>query len=211
MKTEKTSPETVGKLPKKLDKRVRTWAFVAYPDSAPEGWEQIIDAQHVPWCRSPLHDQDKNPDGEPKKAHWHCILAFEGVKTYEQVAAITAAVNGTIPQPVDSLRGYVRYLVHMDNPEKAQYSRSDIACFGGMDIADYLTNTKTAELSVQKEMLQYIIDNNVQEYEELVIYAMYNNDAWFESLANRSTYFINAFIKSRRNRIKDELEEMRRK
>ena len=185
---------------KKQQKRVRTWAFVTYPESAPADWEQIIDANHVPWCRSPLHDLDKNPDGTEKKPHWHVIVNFEGVKTYEQVLAITQSVCGTIPQPVDSIKGYVRYLAHLDNPEKAQYNKADIKVFGGMDIDEYLQNTKTAELAIQKDMIQYIIDNDITEYEELVIYAMYNSDTWFESLANRSTYFINAFIKSRRGR-----------
>lgn len=184
----------------KTQKRVRTWAFVAYPDSAPADWEQIIDANHIPWCRSPLHDRDKNPDGTDKKPHWHVIVNFEGVKTYEQVLTITQSVCGTIPQPVDSIKGYVRYLAHLDNPEKAQYDRADIAVHGGMDIDEYLQNTKTAELAIQKDMIQYIIDNDVTEYEDLVIFAMLNNEAWFESLANRSTYFINAFIKSRRER-----------
>ena len=185
---------------KRPQKRVRAWAFVEYPDSAPANWEQIIDENHIPWCRSPLHDQDINPGGEPKKPHWHVILNFEGVKTYEQVCAITQSVNGTIPQPIDSIKGYVRYLAHLDNPEKAQYNKGDIKVFGGMDVEDYLANTKTAELAVQKEMIQYIIDQDITEYEDLVIYAMYNSDTWFESLANKSTYFINAFIKSRRSR-----------
>lgn len=200
MQDPKVKGNAPDKAPQKAQKRVRAWAFVAYPDSAPSNWEEIIDSNHIPWCRSPLHDRDINPGGEPKKPHWHIVCNFDGVKTYDQVLAIAQSINATIPQPVDSIKGYVRYLAHLDNPEKAQYNRADIKVYGGMDIEDYLANTKTVDLAIQKEMLQYVIDNDITEYEDLVIYAMYNNDSWFESLANRSTYFVNAFIKSRRSR-----------
>ena len=47
----------------------------------------------VPGFISPLHDSDINADGEPKKPHWHVILTFKGLKSYEQVKAITDQLN----------------------------------------------------------------------------------------------------------------------
>ena len=43
--------------------RTRTWLFIAYPESVPEKWEEILTDYGVPWGRSPLHDSDKNGDG----------------------------------------------------------------------------------------------------------------------------------------------------
>ena len=185
---------------KSRGKRVRVWAFVLYPESCAANWREQLDDLHIAYAVSPLHDQDVNPDGEPKKAHWHIILNFEGVKAYEQVNTICGGIGGTIPQPVDSVRGYVRYLAHLDNPEKFQYDRALIEARGGFDIAEYLQNTKTTELALMKEMVNYCIENDVTEYEDLVAYAMYNREDWFESLATKSTYFLNAFIKSHRHR-----------
>ena len=51
-----------------------------------------------------------------------------------------------------------------------------------------------------KEMLEYIVEADVVEYEDLVIYAMHNEPEWFQLLVESKTYFINAFIKSRRHR-----------
>lgn len=65
--------------------RTRNYATVVYPESAVEGWQDILVDQFVPAFISPLHDLDVNPDGEAKKPHYHVIVMFEGVKTREQV------------------------------------------------------------------------------------------------------------------------------
>lgn len=120
------------------ESRYRVWTCIVYPESAPENWESILDDKHISFCVSPLHCYDVNElDGELKKAHYHVIFAFEGKKSFEQVFELTEQLNSPIPKRVDSLRGAVRYLVHYDNPEKFQYSISDIRCYGGFDLADY--------------------------------------------------------------------------
>ena len=107
--------------------RTRIWAAIVYPESAPEDWRDILDAQHIEWAESPLHDQDVNPGtGEVKKAHVHIVLAFEGPKSYEQVCEILEPLHGPIPQRCHALKGAVRYFAHMDNPDKHQYSPNDI-------------------------------------------------------------------------------------
>ena len=63
------------------DNRSRTWAFVAYPESMPENWREILDALSVPWACSPLHDKDINETtGEVKKPHRHFVMSFPGKK-----------------------------------------------------------------------------------------------------------------------------------
>ncbi len=180
--------------------RTRNYTFVAYPDSAPADWEQIIDSFHIAWVRSPLHDKDVNPDGTQKKPHWHVMIAFDGPKTQEQAQEIANSVNATIVQDVKSTRAMIRYMIHMDNPEKAQYSKSDIACHGGFDLEDMLQTSNQTKLDVLKEILAYVVEADICEYEDIVLYAMYNEPTWFEALAENCTYMVNCFIKSRRNR-----------
>ena len=102
-------------------KRGRNWTIIVYPDSAPDDWRDQLDQLHIQWIESPLHDKDTNPDGTVKKAHWHVLLLFDGNKSYQQVKDITAKLNTVNPQRVESARGMVRYMVHLDNPEKYQY------------------------------------------------------------------------------------------
>ena len=186
------------------DQRTRNWTAIVYPESAVDGWKSILDELHVPWVCSPLHDKDVTALGEPKKAHYHIAFMFEGVKSYEQVKCITDQIAATIPQRVESARGMVRYMAHLDNPDKAQYSKDQIEAHGGVDITDYLQNTQANSRQILKDILQYIVENDVVEYEDILVYAMYNNDDWFDELRTNCTYVVNAFIKSRRHRRENE-------
>ena len=90
------------------ENRKRNWVFVLYPDSAPENWREQLRDMLVPGFISPLHDKDVNADGTPKKPHWHVILTFKGLKSYEQVKAITEKLNAPAPQICKDTRAYAR-------------------------------------------------------------------------------------------------------
>ena len=62
----------------------RNFATVVYLESAPADWMERLDQHHIAALVSPLHDKDKNPSGEPKKAHYHVLLMFESPTDYEQ-------------------------------------------------------------------------------------------------------------------------------
>jgi hypothetical protein len=184
------------------DERTRNWTFVAYPDSAPEDWRDILDNLHVQWAESPLHDKDTNADGEIKKAHWHILLLFEGKKSYEQVQEITASINATIPQRCQSAKGMVRYFAHLDNPEKFQYPVSDIRGHGGIDVSEYLKPTASGRYELIREMMAYIRDNHIYEMQDLLdIAADTHFDDWFPLLCDNSAYIIGEYVKSARNRM----------
>ncbi|PHL05241.1 replication protein RepB, partial [Enterococcus faecium] len=110
-------------------KRGRTWTIVVYLDSVPIHWESII--KQDPVAISPLLDKDITEDGERKKQHYHVILSYKGNKSVEQIDEIARLLHAPIPQRINSLTGAVRYLTHMDNPEKDQDNSSDISGYGG--------------------------------------------------------------------------------
>lgn len=185
---------------KKKDDRTRNWVFIEYPESAPEGWRDTLDDLLIEWVESPLHDRDVNPDGEPKKPHWHVLLLFAGNKSFDQVYEITKSVNGTIPKPCISVRGQIRYMSHMDNPEKAQYSASDIIGHQGADVQSYLKPTSAMRYQCIKEMMQYIRENDITEYCDFLDYALESHfDDWFPLLSDSCSYVISSYIKSLRH------------
>ena len=175
-------------------KRGRNWTIIVYPDSAPDDWRDQLDQLHIQWIESPLHDKDTNPDGTVKKAHWHVLLLFEGNKSYQQVKDITAKLNTVNPQRVESARGMVRYMVHLDNPEKYQYDVKDIKAHGGADIDSLMKPTTTNRLQTLKEIIAYIHDNQVTNFMDLLMYAIQNNDDWFNIMADYNTLFITKAI-----------------
>lgn len=191
------------------DNRARQWTMIVYPESAPERWEDILNEHHISWACSPLHDKDDNPDGEQKKAHWHIALAFTNRKSYQQIIDLTAPLNGTIPQKIESMEGMARYFLHKDNPEKYQYREEDIRCYGGFDIADYLQPGRAVRYRIIREMVEYIIDQDITEFHEIAVYAMYNEPQWNAQLIDSSSIYIREFIKSRRS--SQQLEEMKKR
>lgn len=65
--------------------RSRVWAFEVYPDSADQDWLKYLGESLIHAYVSPLHDKDIDPDGNPKKAHFHIMLMYDTVQYPHQV------------------------------------------------------------------------------------------------------------------------------
>lgn len=186
---------------KKKNDRTRNWTVVVYPDSAPADWRDILDEEHIQWVESPLHDRDLTGAGEVKKPHWHVLLAYDGVKAYDQVKELTDRINCPIPQKCASARSLVRYMAHLDDPNKAQYDKSLIIGHGGIDIDEMLKPRSAMRYSMIKEMIDYVIKSDIVEFLDLMEYAMQEHyDDWFPILCDSSAFIIDKVIKSNRHR-----------
>lgn len=186
-----------------LDNRTRNYACVVYPDSAPSDWLDIIAESKIPVMVSPLHDKDINPsrlpDGEPepKKPHYHVITCYENKKTIEQATAFFKSFGGVGCEIVNSLRGYARYLCHLDNPEKAQYSIDDVKAFGGADFVSAI-GLPTDKYKAIGEMMDWCVSEEVVSYAELLMYARTCHSDWFRVLCDNGTMVMMEFLKSRK-------------
>lgn len=180
---------------KTTDSRVRNYATVIYPESAPENWKDIITEYHVPVFVSPLHDKDIDPGNKPKKPHYHVLFMFEGKKSMEQAKSIFSSICGVGCEVVQSVRGYSRYLCHLDNPEKAQYKPEDVTSFGG---ADYMG---TIGLAIDKykaigEMQDFCDKYNCYSYSLLSKYARIHRPDWFRMLCDCASVHMREYLKS---------------
>lgn len=183
---------------KKVKKR--HWAFVAYPESLPDDWFNLLKQTGLKIAISPLHDRDVNADGTPKKPHYHIMLSYEGPTTYGNVEHFTrGTMNGTIPQPLESPAGMYRYLTHEDNPEKVQYDKADIRTLNGFNIRDFVEMSKTEAIKTKREITQYILDNGVKEYADLMLMTMCDDapSDWYD-VASSNTLYFTALIRSER-------------
>ena len=182
----------------------RNWAFVLYPESAPKNWVDLLRQSGVQCAISPLHDKDVDPTGTPKKAHYHIILVYGNPTTYNNVKAFTNGKLGqTIPQPLEQVRGYYRYLTHEDNPEKAQYGKGEIQTLNGFDIADFCELTKSEVTKITREIVEFIRENGICEYADLIELLMDGGEStasWFE-VAIGHTLFFKGYIESRRFKV----------
>lgn len=175
--------------------RTRNYATVVYPESAPENWQAILNEHMVPAFISPLHDSDVDPLNQPKKPHYHVVIMFDGPKTREQAQEIFKSINGVGVEVIQSIRGYARYLCHLDNPEKAQYRQEDVRCLCG---ADYSTTIglPTDKYKAIGEMIDWCIEFNVYSYSDLLQYARNERFDWFRVLCDNGTVVIKEFLKS---------------
>lgn len=177
------------------EKRKRNWAFVLYPESAPEDWREQLRRLLIPGYISPLHDDDVNADGEKKKAHYHVILTFKGLKSYEQVKEITDSLKAPAPQVCKDIRAYARYLCHLDNPEKAQYSIADVECIGGTDYLEKIKSAADTDTAIS-EMMDWCIEQGVYSFFRLSQYAKKNRSDWFRVITSSRTVFLVNWLKS---------------
>lgn len=176
--------------------RTRNFATVVYPESAPDDWLSKLADFCVPAMVSPLHSFDVNPDGEPKKEHYHVMLCFEGPKTIEQAKAIFDSIGGVGCEVINSMRSYARYLCHLDNPDKHQYPIDEVRCFSGADYCDAI-NLPTDKLKGLKEIMAFCEDNCIDSFYELSMYAAENRMDWFRILAESGSVFMREFLKSK--------------
>lgn len=187
-------------------KRTRNFGTVVYPESAPEGWIEWLGEQCIPCFISPLHDSDINPDGEQKKPHYHVLLMYDGVKTQEQVEPVFEAIGGVGFEIVQSIRGYARYLCHLDNPEKFQYSPDDVKAFGGADYHGVI-GLAIDKYKAITEMTAFIRENCITSYAELFDWCAINRQEWMRVLCDNGTYVIREYLKSITWELKNEEDE----
>lgn len=180
----------------------RNWAFVLYPESAPADWQEQLAKTGLQCAISPLHDKDKDATGEDKKPHYHVIACYSGPTTYNVVKALTDALNAPIPQALEQVRGYYRYLTHKDNPEKYQYADADIKTINGFSILDFCEMTKSEVITIKRELQTLIRTLNIFEYSDFMDYLQDNEMVSFYDVASCNTYFFEKYISSRRNKAK---------
>lgn len=179
----------------------RYWAFIMYPDSAPEDWKNILIRAALPIAISPIHDRDvKNWDtGEMDKSHWHVLCCFDGPTTQANVIRISDSVNATIPIQVFSVKGYYDYLVHPQDTCKTPYSEADRINLNGFDVTNYTQLTSKEEVIMVKSIIHDIKKEKICEYSDLVDYAEGEDIQMYDYVIHHTVFF-NAVLTSIRQK-----------
>lgn len=181
---------------KKATTRTRNFATVVYLDSAPNDWQDILANMFVPTFISPYHDKDLNATGEEKKPHYHIMMMYDSVKTQEQANENFKKMGGVGCEIINSTRGYARYLCHLDNPEKVQYSIDDVKTLSG---ADYISaiNLITDKYKIMGEMQDFCEKYNVVSFYLLCNYSRKNRSDWYRALCDNSSFYMKEYLKSK--------------
>lgn len=176
--------------------RTRNFATVVYPESAPDNWLDIIRDSHINCLISPLHDKDINPSGEAKKAHYHVLVLFDTVKSVEQFKEFASSFGGVGTEKINTVRGYARYLCHLDNPEKARYNENDVICIGSCDYFE-LISLPSDKYQVIREIINFCESGDITNFADVFRYAADNEETWFRCLCDNGAYVVKEYLKSR--------------
>lgn len=199
--------------------RHRVWTGICYPDSVPDGWQDELSEMHMKIWVSPPHDSDKwtkaderkNPKhvaGTLKKEHRHYIAEYETPVDMATFVNDFAFLNGSsYVKAVRSLRSMVRYLAHLDDPDKAQYEKDEILVFGGANL-DVVAQLGTRERhEALRSMRLFIRENCIYQFCDFVDYCDDCESEWSQLLDDNSSYVIEKYIKSMYLKHKDESEK----
>lgn len=203
-----------GKSPRK-PRRIRNVATIVYLDSVVPEYIENLRSQHVRALLSPVHDQDFNEDGTPKKPHRHLMLMFDGVQTEEQILEVLVHVLGENCskhlEVIKSVRGYARYLIHMDDPDKAQYAAADVIAIAGVDYTSLIAmDSEAADEAIWVEIYSYWREHRYEPdmlyFSAFMDFCFVSHRDWWVFLSNKKAYVLSSIMKSEMVRQRDRCE-----
>lgn len=161
--------------------KARNFQGIVYPDSESYSCEEVL-ASGLDYFESfayILHDKDLNDKGELKKPHYHWLGK---VKTPLKISVVSNRLG--VPENAvefcHSYRQFLRYLIHADNPEKAQYDVDQIQ--GNFDKRPLLGDVEKALVA---QLMDEIINREIRTFKGLAVRAQELN-AWPEFRRNYS-------------------------
>ena len=188
--TEQETPPTAK------EERARLFATIVYPESAPEDWQDRLEALHIPALVSPLHEFDTTKDGEVKKPHWHVLWRTHGKQKMSQAQEIANLIGGAgAVERVHDYAAYARYLCHLDDKDKHQYSPADVREFGGEVWAECaLSATEQADAALD-EIEAYIDEHTIRSYSQLLRMVRAEHPEWLRHVRSH-TYHLSELVKA---------------
>lgn len=180
------------------DGRTRNWACIFWPDSAPANFIDIISDWHVPAFLSPLHHGGADDLDNQTKDHYHLMVMFDGKASeiqannfFKVLGGITLAQTRPLVHPV----GYARYLIHLDDPDKEQFSISQVRAFCGIDYEDYIIN-QDDDLEALMDIIDFCEEHHIYSFRRLCLYCRYERRDWFRIIMKRQRENIWKYLKS---------------
>ena len=162
----------------------RHFAYVVYPESAPADWIEQLQQTGLSFVVSPLHDKDVDPTGTPKKPHYHVIISWGNTTTYRAARGLCDKLRCPRPQALKSPNAMYRYMQHLDNPDKYQYTDIPTTYNGWvrpLNAADVV--------QLKREIWGMVHTNDCQEYGELLMVCVEHGSEYFDVASSHTIFF----------------------
>lgn len=137
-----------------------------------------------------LHNQDKNDNGELKKEHWHVVCSFKNPRSLSGVAKELKITENYV-LPCDRFPDALEYLLHVNHPEKHQYSIDEVSGTLVGKLKDLLNKGNKSECEKVIDLLDFI--DNTDGYISVSMFSRYCADIGNWDIFRRSSFI---FIKA---------------
>ena len=168
--------------------KARYFAFIIYPESLPDNWQECLTKLGVSLAVSPLHDKDlsKVKGQQFKKPHYHVLYIAKNPVTVESVRIkIKRVLGGTVVshvEIVDSVEYYFQYLTHESSDavkkNKHRYDKQDIIYINDFDIDRYVTLDESQKRELKNSLLDLIRKEHIVNAIHLLDYIDRNGSAY---------------------------------
>lgn len=143
------------------------------------------------------HDKDSNSTtGEVSRAHFHMFLNYEDNTKHTKQNLIKILNGMNINAHVENVRSEskcLRYLLHLDNPEKYQYQLSELKT----NIEDIKSRMKISEkVGTLKKLMQYIDNAHIRSMRALVEYCIIQEDTQLLEYIQENAFLVNAIMRN---------------
>lgn len=162
----------------------RHFAYVVYPESAPADWIEQLQQTGLSFVVSPLHDKDVDPTGTLKKPHYHVIISWGNTTTYRAARGLCDKIRCPRPQMLKSPNAMYRYMQHLDNPDKYQYTDIPTTYNGWvrpLNAADVV--------QLKREIWGMVYTQDCQEYGELLMVCAEHGSEYFDVASSHTIFF----------------------
>lgn len=153
-------------------RRVRNFQCIIYPDSLDGTFQECADRMSIPFVVG-YHDKDIKDikTGEIKKPHYHLCAEVTGKTTlwnfYNIICSSFGEKAGYGFEITGDKNKSVRYLMHLDDPDKYQYDVNCISAFGGYNYLDSIKKGSGDFVEDKKRIKAIIKEKNIIFFSEL--------------------------------------------
>lgn len=153
----------------------------------------MTDDELMAWISKQEYDGEIPWIGDFKKAHYHYIVAADGSKSYQQLYELFGGYTKYF-EKVESKRGALCYLIHKNDPDKAQYDFNDIKTYGGMDVSCILQMSELEQINYIDRIEDHIFKRQPRSYVQLVRWARKQEDINYRKTINSNQYHFKSLI-----------------
>lgn len=201
-KEQQSPPEDAAK---RLNKSLRYWKFLIYPDSCGGGWNNDVDYEGLldrleelglQLFLSPIHNRDLDESGNFKKPHMHVLAYVPGKKSYKTMCEMLQPFGVATVKEVTDHEVDEQYWCHLNcrNKEvKPEYPVSACVSLNGYVPTGLLKETRHGNL---RKLWSLIEENGMIYFCDLMNEVMKNYPNLIEDL-NRYMGLLDKYLQSR--------------